>query len=286
MTTPRAAAVLVVSGALSIASTGCDAERSRDAGSPAALGGERLTAAPACGTDLPPGVAVGGRLLLRLMRGTGVTSDQLDALTSGVAPYFAGYGLDLAAEGPPLPVDIDTLVAGSWQEVEAALRAEGLDPGLTETDPRARRVVAERVFEPLGSFLRRHAHPARARVDVVVLRRIVEPASVVRRSLPHLAGLTVAPRPSASEGTGAVDPAWLGIEEPFTTTVLLSFADAQARPAGSLELSLAHEIGHALGLEHHADPDNLMSTGPHRCRPHLTASQVRVMRAHLPPPTR
>ena len=66
---------------------------------------------------------------------------------------------------------------------------------------------------------------------------------------------------------------------PFTPTVFIGLEGLRSRQ-GQWPGVLAHDVGHALGLEHVAERHNLMAAQPPtRCLPHLNASQVEGLRA-------
>lgn len=104
---------------------------------------------------------------------------------------------------------------------------------------------------------------------IVLLPRLIEPGSALTHWFTELRGLTV----TAAEPGGPL-AGLLEDEAPFTATVLASWEDiAQERP-GAFDSTLAHEIGHALGLSHVTTRGNLMNATPGRCAPVLDATQL------------
>ncbi|MFZ9889810.1 MAG: matrixin family metalloprotease, partial [Myxococcota bacterium] len=71
--------------------------------------------------------------------------------------------------------------------------------------------------------------------------------------------------------------------EPRTPTVLVGWR--LTRPRGPAGLVVAHEIGHLLGLAHHAGAGNLMSpTRRTDCLPALDDAQLQQLRVPVASP--
>ena len=124
------------------------------------------------------------------------------------------------------------------------------------------------VLASLGRLIDEHAQVGV--VTVALLPDLAAPGSPADRYFSELDGLTLSPALVADRP--ALAP--LVERDAFGPLILLSEVDLAHRHPAHLDLTLAHELGHALGLLHEGDSDNLMHDGPLRCAPHLTDAQL------------
>lgn len=218
--------------------------------------------------DAAPPARIDRTVRVAVSRGPGVPASAVQRLASELAGFYAPYGLRFEAVGAVASVPDEAVLAGAASEL----------PREAEPSQAARALASDAVLGPLRAFMRAHAVPARDRVHVVVLRRVARPDSVVRRHLGDLRGLTLSPalRGAVDGGAGPELAEWLDLPRAFTPTVFVSLEDLRGAPGR--ELTLAHEVGHALGLEHRSAPDDLMAVVPPRCLPGLDAAQVARLR--------
>ena len=66
----------------------------------------------------------------------------------------------------------------------------------------------------------------------------------------------------------------LGLPERFTPITFVGTEPVRELGPEAIDLTLAHELGHAMGLPHVEAWDDLMSARVHRCVPHLRAEQA------------
>jgi len=216
--------------------------------------------------------------------------------------------LDPEARSPKLPVNTDALMEAPFcgeappDETLASLtvnvwRAPGVDPwsatynglaamavwtrlGLFSTIQLHDEIAADRLIidTPAGPSLQPakdilSALPASddGDVHIVVMDRFFAEDSSLARTGVKLRGLTVSPHLP-------VDPtsplAELHLDKPVPPTVFIDLS-AGPRAPGDLELTSAHEVGHALGLPHRTGDEVLMSDGELslRCLPGLSAEE-------------
>ena len=171
---------------------------------------------------------------------------------------YGALGLTIETAGPPVRLPIAAAFLGAGEGVSRRVERDSGDTAFAA---------------PLERLLRDHGAPLRTTISVALLPRIASPSSAVAIQLRDLAGLTVTRETAAALGLG---------DRPLRPTILLSRHDLERVPAMQRRTTLAHEVGHALGLDHRAEPSNLMSQDrPRPCRPVLDAEQRRTAAAAL-----
>jgi hypothetical protein len=208
-----------------------------------------------CGEPASSG-QVDAALALRVVVGDDVRAVDAAALTRGLRRYFLAYGLDFVLAAPPVWIDDRPLLAGP--------------AGASFPDDAAQ---AAALYGPLREVVGEVATPRRDdEVVLVVMSDLLAPGSAAARVLTEVRGLGFAPGPEAAEV--------LGFEE-FTPVALVAWGEVGRYPEGGRAAMVAHEVGHALGLAHVTDPDNLMAVRAFRCVPFLDSSQTAQLRRVL-----
>jgi len=187
-----------------------------------------------------PAAPVDQTLALRLLVDEAASPEALLNQTRRLQGFFEPYGLRFEA-GPAQRVAAGTPLSG---DASAAVLAS------------------------LGQLLDEHTRAGA--VTVLLLPDIAAPGSPADRYFTELDGLTLSPA-LVAERPGLAP---LLDRDGFGPLILLSESDLARRHPGHLDLTLAHELGHALGLPHEVRAANLMHDGPLRCAPHLTDAQL------------
>ena len=196
---------------------------------------------------------------LTLFRGPQVSDALIESELHALTRVYAPYRVRFVTDGAPRSIGMEEATAAMVETTGAA----SASPGSPERDASWRELLA-----PALGFIADYGAPPRHAIHVVFLKRIAPTLSLVRRLLPHLTGLTFSPTDDSEPDVGAL----LELEH-FTPTVFLSAEDIGRLPADRTPTTLAHEVGHALGLSHADAPDNLMAEGVHTGQPRLTDAQ-------------
>lgn len=207
---------------------------------------------------------------VRLLLGDDVPEEALATQTRALVDWWAAQGLTITLDLPVRRIDVHAMLEG----------AADLSDGLPDA---ARAQELARVLAPVRAFIQTHARPVREHTIVVaMLPHIAAPGSWADASFEALRGLTLSPSLLGEPGPSPVQDA-LRQDGPYTPVVLLSQTDLAAARGETARLTLAHEVGHALGLPHHPDPWNLMAASPAPCIPLLDAAQAHQLRQALQP---
>jgi hypothetical protein len=223
---------------------------------------------------------------VRPFRAPTVPDSELRAAGRALARYYARHALRFEAALAPVASAPRYLVTGSRVELDDALTAAGIpsDRELTpEEETRADRIVASILYRPLIGFLQEQALPAAEAVNLALVERVVEPTLAAELSIPgEITGFGFSPAfLDRLRESGAEDDLAVLLELPEAFTPSMFQAQSSLATDDYPDNAVAHEMGHALGLPHTDEPDNLMypSVG-HHCR--ATLSEEQLSRLVLP----
>ena len=218
---------------------------------------------PRC-PDRPEPAELGVKLRLKLHLGAGVDPVRAHEILSAARRYWQPYAVEVEQVGESERLELRSLFGASFSELE-------------QLDEEA---LGDALYGPLRELISSQAQPPRALIHVVVLEDIVEGRAAAAAVLGDLVGLTLAPQLLSEvepEDPRARIVAQLGLEA-FDATVLLSERHLRRLEGVGFVGAVAHELGHALGLEHHDERHNLMARGRHLCLPGLDEAQVEALR--------
>lgn len=253
------------------------------------------------GATAPVG-PIDGRLHLVVHRSELVSSATVEALLQRAQGYYAPYGLWLSVDEvhtlpPTQPATeglhggkaSDALLTGTRLQLLERLAAEGLPEEATSPDEQAKvdAIVQELVLGPYRELVKRlgadgapeEGKAPDGRVHVVFLEHIARPGSLGEGLFQELRGLTVSPWLPEGDATRAL-ASTLGLPERFAPVAVVGVEPVDHLGETAVDVTLAHELGHALGLPHVGEGKDLMQEGVHRCVPALRPEQASAMRGH------
>jgi hypothetical protein len=226
-----------------------------------------------------------GQVLTHLFGGSGVLGVEVRSETHGLQRYFAPYELWFRAPAVAEKISMGPAIAGTDQQIQDALNAAGIPVtgDLTaEQQQQGQQIIAGILFAPIREFIRSRSQPPTHGVQVVILQQIVDPTlgkELIEDG--EIAGLGLSPKLFAD--LAAADPETdlfklIDIQGDFTPTLFIGHQTI-ARYTSHPDTIVAHEMGHALGLQH--DPVNqgdlMYPYASIDCRPSLSQDEMDAM---------
>lgn len=239
------------------------------------------------------------RTELRVFRGRGVSDADVRWFLGGLQRYFDHYGVRMFTRHRAIDVPLTHALTFDVDAIEAWVRRNtDVDPSREPRTPaeeeRLLQAVGQAILYNTRAFVRAYGQPRRDVVNVLLL-----PDMVGGRVDPQLGPLAQALvglglSPELLAAVASDDPArlfyqWLGTGE-FTPVAIVGVGRVR-RVLREPDIVIAHEVGHAYGLVHRDETDNLMNQGTLDCRLSLNAAQLdRVEQAtrrvaHAPAPS-
>ena len=230
--------------------------------------------APCAEAESTPPEAAPVQVKLKVHRGQGVSAEEVQGQLGALARYYLPWGVTFVTQGHEVLVPSRALLTATGEAVEKALWEADINPNGPASAVSAEALQAVSVKAALGP-LREAVKEADGTVHLWVLREIATHEAAARRALSDVSGLAVSP--FGDEEAGQLREA-LSLESGFAPLMVLGLDGGPGRAPGEVELTLAHELGHAAGLGHVREPSNIMFSGAFRCVPEVSVDQLEALR--------
>jgi hypothetical protein len=220
---------------------------------------------------------------IRLFRGYGITQEMAVRFAGGLARYYDPYGVKMYTRHEIIQVPLDHLMVLNSGAISDRMSKSGTDPScMSSSSPSTacEQAMGAAMFYNLKEFFHAYAEPAQTLINVVLLKRIaaLDPDESEEETAWGVAGLGLSVELMNSLSNGS-DVGSLGSvidEDNFSPTIFIgsNLVDFVLKEP---DMVIAHELGHAYGLEHvstdQSNKSNLMYPVAGTCQS-LSLSQL------------
>ena len=200
--------------------------------------------------------------------------------------FYEPYELTFFTRQPGAPAAVTYALNATAAQLRSVSERFALPAGQQPTPEQQKAVnqaVGDILFADLRAFIRGQSNPPRTSINVVIIDQIASPDVAAQFKGGVLAGLGLSPTlfKNVAAGDSSKDLFELiGLEESFTPTLFVGHEDV-TRLAKSPDVIVAHELGHAMGLQHTQGAGDLMTqyAASNACLPGLTDGEIDVLKS-------
>ncbi|MDB4933462.1 MAG: hypothetical protein JWP87_434 [Labilithrix sp.] len=241
---------------------------------------------PACPFFVPTTKKLDSRREITFFLGGGTVVDAfVRAEGQFLQRYYEPYALSFFTRQPAAPSGLAFALDATNAQLADLSRQVGLAPGQKPTAEQQKaleKATGDLIFANLRNFIRAQSNPPRKSINVVVLSHIASPDVAAQFQGGVIAGLGLSP--TLFQNVAADDASknlfeLIGLGEDFTPTLFVGHDDVVSL-AKSPDVIVAHELGHAMGLQHTKEPGNLMTqfAASNACVPGLSDDEIEVIK--------
>jgi hypothetical protein len=193
---------------------------------------------------------------IRIFRGYGITQAMATRFAAGLARYYDPYGVKIYTRHDIIQVPLDHVMVLNSEAISDQMSKNGVDPScMSSSSPSmaCEQAMGAAMFYNLKQFFHAYSEPAQNLINVVMLKRVVSlgPDESEEETAWGVAGLglSVELMNSVSGGSDVGSLANVINEDNFSPTIFLgtNLIDFVLKEP---DMVIAHEMGHAYGLEH------------------------------------